>query len=79
MREDLSEGGEEAKRASEQIGGSKRLNGSSIKLSRMEKAKWPFLQPGIAILRTDLREAKGTLMLMLQIATLALSKKMADL
>ncbi len=69
----------EAKKASEQIGGAKRLNGNCIKLSRMEKAKWPFLQPGIAILRTDLREAKGTLMFMLQVASLALSKKMADL
>lgn len=40
----------EAKKASEQIGGAKRLNGSCIKLSRMEKPKWQFLQPGIAIL-----------------------------
>ncbi|KAL8647583.1 MAG: hypothetical protein Q9210_005475 [Variospora velana] len=48
-----------------------------IKLSRSEKAKWPFLQPTIESLRIDLREAKGTLMLMLQVMNLALSQKMA--
>lgn len=69
----------EAKKASEQIGGTRKLNGGKIKLSRMEKAKWPFLQPRIDVLKTDLREAKGTLMLMLQVTSLALSKKMADL
>ena len=51
---------------------------SKIKLSKLEKAKWPFLQPSIETLRTDLREAKGTLMLMLQVLTLAFSKQMAD-
>ena len=49
-----------------------------IKLSKSEKARWPFLQPSIEALRNDLREAKGTLMLMLQVTTLALSKRMAD-
>lgn len=69
----------ETRRASEQIRGCKRLNGARIKLSKAEKAKWPFLQPSIDILRADLREAKGTLMLMLQVTSLALSKKMADM
>ena len=68
----------EARKASEQIRGTRMPMGGKIKLSRMEKAKWPFLQPSIDVLRTDLREAKGTLMLMLQVTSLALSKKMAD-
>lgn len=65
-----------AMEASEQIRRKGRCTGK-IKLSKMEKAKWPFLQPTIADLRTDLREAKGTLMLMLQVTSLAFSKKMA--
>ena len=69
----------EARKASAQIKGTKMPKGGKIELSRMGKAKWPFLQPNIDILRTDLREAKGTLMLMLQVTSLAPSKKMADL
>ncbi len=69
----------ELKKATEQIRGCKRLTGGKIKLSRTEKAKWPFLQPSIDVLRADLRETKGTLMLMLQVTSLALSKRMADL
>lgn len=69
----------EIEKASEQLRGIKRPIGGKIKLSKAEKLKWPFLQPSIDLLRADLREAKGTLMLMLQVATLALSKKMADL
>ena len=69
----------ETKRASEQIRSCKRLTGGKIKLSKAEKAKWPFLQPSIDTLRADLREAKGTLMLMLQVTSLALSKRMADM
>lgn len=65
-------------RASTQLRGCKKVSGGRIKLSKSEKLKWPFLQPSIDLLRADLREAKGTLMLMLQVATLALSKKMAD-
>ena len=63
--------------ASEQVRGRERVV-SKIKLSKSEKAKWPFLQPSIEALRNDLREAKGTLMLMLQVTTLAISKQMAD-
>lgn len=71
----------EAKKASEQLRDCKqgRLTGGKIKLSRAEKAKWPFLQPSVDAMRADLREAKGTLMLMLQVTSLALSKRMADL
>ncbi|KAL8724853.1 MAG: hypothetical protein Q9181_006647, partial [Wetmoreana brouardii] len=64
--------------ASKQIRGRSSLVGGKIKLSKSEKAKWPFLQPSIETLRNELREAKGTLMLMLQVTSLALSKKMAD-
>lgn len=72
----------EAKRASEQLRrykpGQGRMSGEKIKLSITERAKWPFLQPNIDNLRADLRDAKSTLMLMLQVASLALSKRMAD-
>lgn len=61
----FQEVGKEVKRASEQLRGCKRMEAGKIKLSKVEKAKWPFLQPSVDILRTDLREAKGTLMLML--------------
>lgn len=57
----------ETAKASEQIRGRKRAIGEKVKLSGFEKAKWPFVQPSLEILRTDLREAKGTLMLMLQV------------
>ena len=69
----------EAMKASKQIRESKWLTVGKIKLSNAEKAKWPFLQPSIEILRGDLREAKGTLMLMLQLGNLALCKRMADM
>ena len=65
--------------ASEQIRGRAKFMGGKIKLSKSEKAKWPFLQPSIEALRTDLREAKGTLMLMLQVTSLAFSKRMAEM
>ena len=48
-----------------------------ITLSRLEKLKWPFLQSSMEILRKDLREAKGTLTLILQVASLAYTKKVA--
>ena len=54
-------------KASNVIRGRKRPIGEKVKLTRVERAKWPFLQPSIEVLRTDLREAKGTLMLMLQV------------
>ena len=69
----------EIERASKQLRSCRKFPGGKVKLSKSEKLKWPFLQPSIDILRADLREAKATLMLMLQVTTLALSKKMADL
>ena len=69
----------EAKKASEQLRSCKKFEAGKFKLSKVEQAKWPFLQPSLDILRADLREAKGTLMLMLQVTSLALSKKMADM
>ncbi|KAI4198234.1 MAG: hypothetical protein LQ350_005396 [Teloschistes chrysophthalmus] len=80
MCQSIFEGIEQAARdASKQIRGRDNFIGGKIKLSRSERAKWPFLQPSIDTLRTDLREAKGTLMLMLQVTSLAFSKKMADI
>ena len=67
------------KKASGQLRGKERFTRGKVKLSRTEKAKWPFLQPSIESLRIDLREAKGTLMLILQVTTLAFSKRMAEL
>ncbi|KAI4219602.1 MAG: hypothetical protein L6R36_008207 [Xanthoria steineri] len=67
-----------AKEASDQLRTRNRIIGK-IKLSKSEKAKWPFLQPSIESLRTDLREAKGTLMLMLQLTNLAVSQRMATI
>ena len=64
-------------KASTQLRESKKVMGGKFKLSATEKAKWPFLQPKIDMLRQDLQEAKGTLMLMLQVTSLAFSKRMA--
>lgn len=49
-----------------------------LRLRPMEKAKWPFLQPNMDNLRRDLQDAKTTLMLILQLGTLTLSKKMVN-
>ena len=72
----------ETKKASAQLRksnpGQGKMSGEKIKLSTLEKAKWPFLQPNINNLRADLRDAKSTLMLMLQVANLALNKRMFD-
>ncbi|KAL8804874.1 MAG: hypothetical protein Q9200_005642, partial [Gallowayella weberi] len=70
---------EAARDASQQIRGRSNSVGGKIKLSKTEKLKWPFLQPAVDTLKHDLREAKGTLMLMLQVTSLAFSKKMADI
>ena len=78
----FSEIEKEVKKASEQLRtykkGLGKMLGEKIKLSTIEKTKWPFLQPRIDGLRADLRDAKSTLILLLQVATLALNKKMAD-
>ena len=41
-----------------------------IKLSSMERLKWPFLQPSLEPLQSALRDAKGTLTLILQVVHL---------
>lgn len=78
----FSEVEKEVKRASKQLRrykpGLGKMLGEKIKLSTIEKTKWPFLQPRIDGLRADLRDAKSTLVLLLQLATLALNKRMAD-
>ena len=50
-----------------------------ITLRSSEKAKWPFLQPKIDLLKRDLQDAKNTLMLMLQVTTLAFARKLSEL
>lgn len=59
---------------------SKQLNYGSgkivrVKLSRLERLKWPFLQPEIDTMREELKDSRGTLTLMLQVAMLAYSSK----
>lgn len=41
-----------------------------IKLSNLERMKWPFLQPSMEQLQSALRDAKGTLTLILQVVHL---------
>ena len=41
-----------------------------ITLSKLERMKWPFLQPSMESLRSELRDAKGTLTMMLQVVHL---------
>ena len=50
-----------------------------IKLSRIEHLKWPFLQPSIEPLQSALRDAKGTLTLILQIVHLRHAQVTASL
>ena len=63
--------------ASKQLRSNVKRPFGKIRLSPFEKTKWPFLQPNIDALRNDLGQAKGTLMLMLQVITLAMSRKLA--
>lgn len=63
------------KTASEQLRGRKRHIGSKVILSWYEQLKWPFLQD---VLRSDLREAKGTLMFRLQVIPLGFAQKIAE-
>ncbi|KAB2104884.1 hypothetical protein AG0111_0g7177 [Alternaria gaisen] len=62
------------RRAFEQVGKRPALR-SKIELTRFEKAKWPFLQPQFDELRNDLRDAKGNLILMIAVASLALAQR----
>ncbi|CAN9345958.1 unnamed protein product [Alternaria sp. RS040] len=63
-----------SRRAFEQVGKRPSLH-SKIELSTIQKAKWPFLQPQFAELREDMREAKGNLVLMIAVASLALAQR----
>ena len=51
---------------------------SKIRLSRLERLKWPFLQPSLKPLLGTLRDAKGTLTLILQVAHLWHAQKIAS-
>ncbi|KAL2010530.1 hypothetical protein VTN00DRAFT_6337 [Thermoascus crustaceus] len=65
----------ELRRASEQIR-SRGLGagGEKVKLSPTERLKWPFFQPRIQEVREELRETKSSLMILLQVTTLAYSR-----
>ena len=52
---------------------------SKIKLSSLERMKWPFLQPSIQPLRSALGDAKATLTLLLQIVHLRYAHVTANL
>lgn len=69
---------DETSKASIQLRDYKHLLGNKVKLSKIERLKWPFLQPSIDVLRNDLKEAKGTLILMLQLCLLGISKRIAN-
>lgn len=65
------------RKASKQLHEKSRIS-SKLKLSRAEMFKWPFLLPGIDTMRSELRTVKGTLMLMLQVAMLAYSRRIVE-
>ena len=67
------------KKASKQLRDSKSPPGGQILLSKGERLKWPFLQPELDTLRAELRDSRQTLMLILQVTTLAYSKRLAEL
>ncbi|ODM22414.1 hypothetical protein SI65_00002 [Aspergillus cristatus] len=68
---------ESLRNASQQLE-SKTTNAGKIKLSRAERLKWPFLKPEMDTIRDELKDIKGTLMLMLQVAMLAYSRNMTQ-
>ena len=55
------------------------LGTRKVVLSKTERLRFPFLQPSLDNLRGELRDARGTLLLILQVTTLAYSKKLAEL
>ena len=52
---------------------------SKVILTKIEALKWPFRQSNIDALWTALKGARETLMLILQVTTLAYSRKLAEL
>ena len=71
---------DELEKASKQVAGKRKgLKSRKIELSASEKAKWPFLQPKIFSLRSELGLTKSNLVLILSIAHLAHSEKLERL
>ena len=66
-----------SKELSERSG--KKSPGAPIILSKLEALKWPFLQPEIKGLHMELKDARNTLMQILQVTTFAYTKKLAEL
>ena len=70
---------EALKKASRQIRESGAgLGTQKVALSKTERLRFPFLQPNLDSLRGELTDARGTLLLILQVTTLAYSKKLAE-
>ena len=69
------------KRSSKELrerSGNKPLGGP-VTLSKLEALKWPFLQPEIKGLHMELKDARDSLMFILQLTTFAYEKKLAEL
>ncbi|KAL8769570.1 MAG: hypothetical protein Q9209_004502 [Squamulea sp. 1 TL-2023] len=69
------------KKASQQLraDGNNVALGKKPQLSRMETMIWPFFEPSVDGLQTIMRDARGTLMLILQVTTLGYLKRQAEL
>ncbi|KAL8946478.1 MAG: hypothetical protein Q9222_007131 [Ikaeria aurantiellina] len=77
--QDIFKALEEAlKPASQQIRTNRVWAGEKVVLSKTEALKWPFLQPKFEALRTELSNARATLMLILQVASLAYTRKLTQ-
>ncbi|KAL8822137.1 MAG: hypothetical protein Q9191_007120 [Dirinaria sp. TL-2023a] len=76
---DLEEALRKASRQLRHENGRAAALGDKVILTKYEALKWPFLQSNIVALRTALRDARETLMLILQVTTLAYSRKLAEL
>jgi hypothetical protein len=68
----------EMRHASKQISTRGFDAGAKVVLTKTERLTWPFLQPSMDNVRNELREAKATLMLVLQVTTLAYHTKIAE-
>ena len=66
----------ELQKASKQISGRTSAD-VKVELSTTERAKWPFLQPKIKEIRTELGHAKGNLVVILSVAHLAHAEKIS--
>ncbi|KAI4244620.1 MAG: hypothetical protein L6R42_010403, partial [Xanthoria sp. 1 TBL-2021] len=70
---------EALRKASRQIRRRNVKPGEKIVLSKAESLKWPFLQPNFDALSQELSSSRATLMLILQVTTLAYQKRLAEL